>query len=412
MPLFAYKGRNARGELVQGTLEAGDSGAVADQLFNTGITPVEIKAGAVAVAAGEGLLAAIGARFAERVSVTDLMLFCRQMYTLIRSGVPMLRALAGLRESASNPALGRVIHDLQVNLDAGRELSAGMRRHPAVFSPFLVSMVRVGEMTGRLEEIFLRLSEHLEFENEMRSRVKTALRYPLLVILAMIAALAIVNVFVIPAFAKIYEGFGAELPLLTRVLIGFSDFVVQYGWLIVAAAVAGWMAFRTWVRTAAGRYRWDRFKLRIPIAGRIVLKATLARFARSFALTLRSGVPLVQSLTVVAGVLENDYVGQRIEQMRDGVERGESITRTAVTAGVFTPVVLQMVAVGDETGQLDDMLVEVAQMYERDVEYDLKNLSAQIEPILIVVLAVLVLILALGVLMPVWGLGKAALGAK
>ncbi|MCZ7563960.1 MAG: type II secretion system F family protein [Burkholderiales bacterium] len=412
MPVFSYKGRNARGELVQGTLEAGDSGAIADQLFNTGITPVEIKSGAAAVAAGRGIAAAIAARFAEKITLTDLMLFCRQMYTLIRSGVPMLRALGGLRESATNPALGRVIHDLQINLDAGRELSAGMRRHTAVFSPFVVNMVRVGEMTGRLEEIFLRLAEHLEFENEMRGRIKTALRYPLLVVGVMAAALAIVNVFVIPAFAQIYDGFGAKLPLLTRVLIGFSEFTVQYGWLIVAAAIAGWMAFRTWIRAPAGRYRWDRFKLRIPIAGKIVLKATLARFARSFALTLKSGVPLVQSLTVVAAVVENDFVGQRIEQMRDGVERGESIARTAATAGVFTPVVLQMVAVGDETGQLDEMLAEVAQMYERDVEYDLKNLSTQIEPILIIALAALVLILALGVLMPIWGLGKAALGAK
>ncbi len=413
MPLFAYKGRNARGELVQGTVEAGDTGAVADQLFNTGITPVEIKAGGAALmAASAGLGATLAARFAEKVTVTDLMLFCRQMYTLTRSGVPLLRSLAGLRESATNPALGRVIHDLQVNLDAGRELSAGMRRHPQVFSSFLVSMVRVGEMTGRLEEIFLRLSEHLEFENEMRGRVKSALRYPMFVVLAMVVAVGIINVFVIPAFSKIYEGFGAQLPWLTRVLIGFSNFTVEYGWLIVAAAVAGAMAFHVWVRTPAGRYAWDRFKLRIPIAGKIVLKATLARFARSFALTMQSGVPIVQSLSVVAGVVENDYVGQRIEQMRDGVERGESVTRTAVTAGVFTPVVLQMIAVGDETGQLDEMLYEVAQMYEREVEYDLKNLSAQIEPILIVCLAVLVLILALGVLMPIWGLGKAALGAK
>ena len=162
--------------------------------------------------------------------------------------------------------------------------------------------------------------------------------------------------------------------------------------------------------TPHGRYKWDRFKLRIPIAGKIVTKATLARFARSFALSMRSGVPLVQALSVVSKVVENDYIGSRIEQMRDGVERGESILRTAVTAGVFSPVVLQMIGVGEETGALDELMVEVASLYERDVEYDLKNLASQIEPILIISLAALVLILALGVLMPIWGLGKAMTG--
>ena len=230
------------------------------------------------------------------------------------------------------------------------------------------------------------------------------------IVCAMIAALVIVNVFVIPTFAQLYKGFNTELPALTKGLIAFSNFTVDYWPLLLAGTIGGGVAFKLWIATPNGRYKWDRFKLRIPIAGKIVTKATLARFARSFALSMRSGVPLVQALSAVSKVVENDYIGSRIEQMRDGVERGESILRTAVTAGVFSPVVLQMIGVGEETGALDELMLEVASLYERDVEYDLKTLASQIEPILIISLAILVLILALGVLMPIWGLGKAMTG--
>jgi MSHA biogenesis protein MshG len=407
MPQFEYKGRNARGELVTGGLEGDDSGAVADQLLNTGITPVEIRA---STASMNIAASSLFARFSERVAITDTMLFSRQMYTLLKAGVPMLRALAGLQESATNPALGNVLQDLRTSLDSGRELSAAMWRHPKVFSNFYVSLVRIGEMTGLLEEVFLRLSRHLEFEKEMNDRVKAALRYPAFVVAAMGVALVIVNIFVIPVFAQLYKGFNAPLPLLTKVLIGFSEFTLQFWPLFVAAAFAAFIGFRSFVATPRGKYAWDRFKLRIPISGKIVLKATLARFARGFAMSIKSGVPIVQGMSTVANVVDNDYIGQRIEQMRDGVERGESVLRTAVTAGVFTPVVLQMIAVGDETGSLDELMLEVAEMYEREVDYDLKALSSQIEPILIISLAVLVLILALGVLLPMWNLGRVALG--
>ena len=406
MPHFAYKGRNARGELVTGSIEGADSGAVADQLFNTGITPVEIRAAAATVVSTASSLLA---RFSESVTVTDMMLFSRQMYSLLKAGVPILRALAGLQESATNPALSKVIDDLRVSLDSGRELSASMRRHPKVFSNFYINLVRVGEMTGLLEDVFLRLFQHLEFEKDMRDRVKTALRYPAFVVVAMVVALFVVNIFVIPVFADLYKGFNAPLPLLTKVLVGFSSFTVHFWPLFVAAAFAGFIGFRSFVATHHGKYAWDRFKLRVPIAGKIVLKATLARFARGFALSIKSGVPIVQGLTTVANVVDNDYVAQRIEQMRDGVERGESVLRTAVTTGVFTPVVLQMIAVGDETGTLDDLMLEIAQMYEREVDYEIMSLGSQIEPILIVCLAVLVLILALGVLLPIWNLGHVVL---
>jgi MSHA biogenesis protein MshG len=407
VPTFSYKARDAAGALQQGTLDGVDSGAVADQLLRTGLSPIEIAP--AAKSGGAGAVTWLNGLLQEPVRAVDVQFFSRQMYTLQKAGVPMFRALAGLQESAINKSFARVLQDLRESLDAGRELSAAMRRHPTVFSPFYLSMVRIGEMTGRLEEIFLRLFDHLEFERERRARIRAALRYPSFVAIAITVAMAVVNLFVIPAFAKVYAGFNTQLPLMTRILLGASDFTVRFWPLLVAVAIFAVVGFRMYVGTASGRFAWDRRKLRIPLAGEIILKATLARFARSFALAARSGVPLVQALGVVALVVDNSYIASRIEHMREGVERGESILRTATATGVFTPVVVQMIAVGEETGEIDDLMDEIAAMYEREVEYQVKTLSARIEPILIVFLGVLVLILALGIFLPIWDLGKAAM---
>jgi MSHA biogenesis protein MshG len=407
MPHFAYKGRNARLELVRGKLESPDSAAVADQLLNTGITPVDINP------AGEPPLKEIkkwlSRTVADKVRPVDLLLFTRQMYTLLKAGVPMLKSLSGLQESMQNRQFAAVLKDLRESLDSGRELSVSLSRYPKIFSVFYVSMVRVGEITGTLEEIFLRLFHYLEFESEMSGRIKSALRYPAFVVITMAVALVVINLFVIPAFAGIYKGFKTELPIMTKLLIGFSNFMVHYWPLLLVILVLAVIGVRLYMATRDGRYQWDKFKLRLPIAGKIMLKGTLARFARSFALVFKSGVPVVEGLHVVAQVVDNDYIAQRIDHMRDSVERGESILRAAITAGVFTPVVHQMIAVGEETGELDDMMQEVAELYEREVEYEVKTLSETIEPILIISLGIMVLILALGVFLPIWDLGKAAM---
>jgi len=411
MPFFAYKGRDGRGELLQGVLEGADSGAVADQLFGSGVTPLEISVTKRRATSG-GAGSSVGWRerlFEKKVTSMDVQLFSRQIYTLLKSGVPIMRGLAGLQESAISTSFARIIKDLRESLDAGRELSIAMGRHPLVFTPFYLSMVKVGEMTGRLEEVFLRLFDHLEFDRDMRDRVKTALRYPTFVVIAMVLAMVVVNVFVIPKFAAVFKSFGADLPLMTRVLLATSQFTVAWWPTLLGAAVAAWFGFRAWTRSPKGRLTWDRYKLRLPIAGKIIHKATMARFARSFALSMRSGVPIVQALTVVSQTADNAYLSSRIEQMRDGVERGESILRTSTAANVFTPIVLQMVAVGEETGSLDDLMDEIAQMYEREVDYELKTLSSQIEPILISFLGAMVLVLALGIFLPIWDLGNAAL---
>ena len=411
MPQYAYQGRNARGELVRGVLEGADSGAVADQLFNTGITPVHIdEARGAAALAPQGIFQL---RFGQPpVELADLMLFSRQMHTLLKAGVPIVRGLAGLQESAQNPTLRRVLGEVRESLESGRELSLSLRQHPAVFGNFMVSLVRVGELTGRLDEVFLHLYEFFAFEKKMREDIKAALRYPVIVILALVSAMFIVNIFVIPAFAKIFASFKIQLPLMTRILIGTSDFFVAYWPLMIVGLIAAVVGTRLYVGTPAGRYRWDGLKLRLPVIGELVHKATLARFSRSFALSGKSGVPIVQALAIVANVVNNAYLESRILQMRDGIERGESILRTAVATGVFNPVVLQMVAVGEETGEIDALMTEIADMYEREVTIEVEGLTAKIEPILLVVMGVLVLILALGVFLPMWDLAAAARGGK
>ena len=409
MPSFAYKGRNSGGQLIEGVAEGANSGAVADILLGQGLVPVEIRESKAPAGKAASIEITL---FKPRVTHIDIMLFSRQIHTLLKAGVPIMRALGGLQEAAINPAMRAVIQDLRESLEGGRELSAGLARHPRVFSPFYLSMVKVGEMTGLLEEVFMRLFDHLEFERYMREQVKSALRYPSFVVMAMAVAIVVINIFVIPAFAKVFAGFGAELPLMTRILLGFSDFMVSYWPHMLAVLCACVFAFRRWVGTTKGRHDWEGIALRLPIAGQILHKAALARFARSFALGMRSGVPVMQALSNSAQTVDNSYIARRIDNMREGVERGESILRAALSVGIFTPVVLQMIAVGEESGAVDEMMEEIGQMYQQEVEYELKTLGQKIEPILIVSLGILVLILALGVFLPMWDLGKVAIGKK
>ena len=410
MPQFAYQGRNARGELVKGVLEGPTSSAVADQLFSTGVTPVHINEAkaAVAVAARKLQLS-----FGEpNVEFADLMLLSRQMHTLLKSGVPIIRALSGLEQSAANPTLRSTIVEVREGLESGRELSQALRQHPKVFPAYMVSLVRVGEVTGRLDEVFMRLYEFFAFEKKMREDIRAALRYPTMVIIAVAVAMFIVNIFVIPAFGKMFSSFHAQLPLMTRILIGTSDLFVGYWPVMIVGAVALVVGARFYLRGKERRYRWDELKLRLPVIGSLVHKATLARFSRSFALSAKSGVPIVQVLSIVSEVVDNAYLEARIVQMREAIERGESILRAAVATGVFSPVVLQMVAVGEETGEIDELMSEIADMYEREVTIEVQGLTAKIEPILLVCMGVLVLILALGVFMPMWDLAAAARGGS
>jgi len=409
MPAFAYKGRNSRGDLISGVVEANSMDAVASQLINSSITPIDISE----KAAGANELGELWAKLTARSpNITELILFSRQMYSLIRAGVPITRSMKGIMDATRNRVLVGAVRDIQSDLESGRELSAALARHPGIFAPLYISMVRVGENTGRLDQSFLHISQYLELEKDTRERIKSALRYPSMVIVAMAIAVTIINLFVIPAFAKIFARAHVELPLPTRILIGTSDFFVNHWPLLIGGVIAAVVAARWYVTTDRGMYQWGKYKIRIPLVGSIILRATLGRFSRAFSMSLAAGVPLVQALTVVARAVDNEYVGEHILGMRNGIERGEGLTRTAAATGMFTPLVLQMLSVGEETGQVDDMLEEVAGFYEREVDYEVKNLSATIEPVMIVLMGGLVLILALGVFLPMWDMATVSMGRR
>jgi len=410
MPVFEYKGRDTQGQSVNGSIEANSADAVASQLINTGITPIDISS--AQADKKENTDNALNFNFSKNKKPTldDLVLFSRQMYTLMHAGVPILRAITGLADTTRNLVLQKTLHAVRTEIEGGHELSSAMAQHPKIFSNLFVSMVKVGENTGNLDDVFLQISGYLEREKETRAQIKSAMRYPTFVLIAITVAMFIINMWVIPTFAKVFSGFGAELPLATRILIGTSEFTVAYWPALLATLILAVFGSRYYVNTETGHWQWDRAKTRLPIMGSIILRATLSRFARSFAMALKAGVPLITGLSLVSRAVDNEYVGGHIADMRNGIERGDSLTRTAAATEMFTPLIIQMLTVGEETGNVDDMLNEVADFYDREVDHEVKNLTTAIEPILIIFIGAMVLVLALGVFLPMWDLMSAAKG--
>lgn len=414
MAAFRFTGRDAQGQKVSGVRQAASAEALAGELLAERITPLTIEAQAESAVGGDTdvlrqLRRLLGR---ERVSLEELIIFCRQMHSLSKAGVPILRAMGGLADSTRNPFFGEVLRAVRADLEAGNGLGVALSSHPRVFTPLFISMVSVGENTGQLDLAFKQLAGYLDMERETRKRIQQATRYPLFVLLAMGVALVVINLLVIPAFSKVFAQFKSELPLPTRILIGFSEFTQQWWWLIALVLAGGLVLLLRWLQTEPGARLWDRYKLRLPIVGGIFERIALARFTRTFAMMYRAGLPLLQALAINSNTVGNRHIGQAILAMRDGVERGESLTRGAVASGLFTPLVLQMLAVGEETGALDDLFIEVADFYEQEVDYDLKRLADSIEPILIVAMGGMVLVLALGVFLPMWELSAATKGVR
>ncbi len=410
MPLFAYKARGRDGLLIEAQMDAASRDAVATQLLETGVTPIRILPARAAGEAGAAALALHLPWPRTHVGTEDLIVFCRHMYRLSKAGIPIIRAITGLAESTRNPALAAVLGNVADALRSGQQLSDSLKQQRGVFSTLFVSVIHVGESTGRLDDAFEQMGHYLELDRETRKRVKAAMRYPTLVLIAIVGALVLINLFVIPAFARTFEGLGAELPWATRLLMATSTLTLHYWPHATCLLLALVLATRWFVRTPAGRYRWHALKLRIPIVGSIVERATLARFARSFAVTSAAGVPVLGTLEMVARAVDNDYVAKRVIRMRESIERGETMTRAAAACGLFDPLMLQMMAVGEETGTVPDMFREIAESYESEVDYDLKRLSDTIEPVMIVCIGGIVLILALGVYLPMWDMASAARG--
>lgn len=405
MAEFDYRGRDAAGELVTGALEATSERAAADTLIRRGVTPLAIE-----LRRAEKAKSRSWNLFEEKIVLDDLIVFTRQMYSLTKAGIPLLRAIEGLAQNSSKSRMRSVLSDVVDQLERGRELSVAMSAHPTVFPRLVVAVVHVGENTGQLEEAFEQLSDYLSKEQDTRKQVKSALRYPMFIVSALVIAMFILNIWVIPTFARMFEQFNAELPLPTRILIGVSDFFVSWWPLMVLAIIGILFGIKRFKTSESGRVRWDRWKTRIPIFGDIILRSLLSRFSRSFAVMLRAGVPLTQALHLVADAVDNYWMHDRIEDMRRTIEKGEGLTRAAQGTNLFTPLVMQMISVGEETGRVDELLNEVADYYEREVDYDLKSLTARLEPILLVLVAIMVAIMALGIFTPMWDMMDAYKG--
>lgn len=400
MAEFTYKGRSANGGLMTGKVDGNSADAVAGHLISIGITPIEIRDQA---SASSFTLSDLVLRLGGGQPTTkDLVLFCRQMHTITRTGLPLLKGLSGLHQTTHNEVLKAALADVIANLESGRELAASLKGHPKIFSPIFINLVEIGEATGTLDVAFQRLYEYMSMDQEVRDRVKSAVRYPVIVLIAVAIALSIITVFVIPNFAPIFRALGDDIPLPTRIIIGVSDFAINYWFLVLLGGGAMAVAASTYIKTETGRLRWDRFKLRIPVIGVIVHNAALSRITRSLAVSLSAGLPINQTLRTVSASIGNSWLGEKMASLGSGIERGEALSRTAASAGLFTPLVLQMIALGEETGALPELMDESSDYYKREVDYDLENLSAALEPILIITVGAVVLVLALGVFLPMW----------
>jgi MSHA biogenesis protein MshG len=403
MALYDYKGRTLTGELVEGRREADSSQSLAGQLSAASVTPISIDEVKIVKNFSESIKTALGV---GKPKLVDLILFSRQMYALSKSGVPIIRGLTLIAGSTRNRIFKDTLNEVTDDIESGQTLSAAFARHAQIFSPLYINIVRVGEETGNLDGAFLRLYEYLDADKVTLEKIKAALFYPTMVLTAIVLAVVFLMAKVIPKFAEVFEKFRLDLPIQTKIIISISNFIADYWWLLAIITVSMIVGVRKYVQTDVGRLKWHRYKLRLPKIGDILLRALLARFSRAFAMANKAGVPILHGLTITAKAVDNDYMEIKINNIRNDIERGETLTRAARSTQLFTPLVLQMLEVGEETGQLDDMMQEVAEFYEREVAYDVQNISKIIEPVLTVVMGLLVLLLAMGIFVPMWDLVK------
>ena len=410
MPQFKYAGKSTQGGPQKGIIEAASAQAAAQALLSQNIVPLTIVESKKRSAENEGDGFDITRLFQQKVGLDEMIIFSRQMYSLLKAGIPIIRAIKGLSENASHKRFQEILKDIADQLEQGRSLSSSMAKYEKVFTRLTISVVVVGENTGKLDDVFLQLALYFEREQETRKRIKSALRYPTFVLIALAIAMFILNLFVVPVFTQMFERFDTELPIMTRVLIGTSNFFVNYWWLLIIVIVGGIFTVKQYVNSTNGRLKWDKFKLKLPVVGSIIERSLLSRYSRSFSMILRAGVPLTAGLSLTADAVDNAHMQKRIKEMRQGIEKGESLLRVSKNSELFSTLVLQMIAVGEETGRLEPLLEESADYYEREVDFDLKSLTAKIEPILIGFVAVMVLILALGIFTPMWNMMSAVKG--
>jgi MSHA biogenesis protein MshG len=405
MPNYAYKGRGRNGQLVDGEIEGVSNSGVASVLMDQGVTPISILEKKEQFDA----LKAIKDKFdLYSISIEEQLMFTRQMGALIRAGIPITRAIAGILESIENPLLIKALRDISDQLESGRNLAIACARHPKVFSNLYISMIQVGENTGQLDEAFTQMGEYIDRNRRISNNISTALRYPTTVMIAIIIAMGIVNLLVIPKFALFFEANSLALPWQTLFLLNTSKLFINYWLPFLALMVGSFVAFKRYINTPIGRIKWDKLIINVPVIGSILHRAFMARFARSFAMAYGAGVPIVLAMGVISRSIGNEYISSHVNSMREGIERGDTLTRTAKQTGMFTPVVMQMFAVGEEAGNLEEMMTFIADFYEEEVDYDVKTLSDKLEPLIYVAIGAMVLVLALGIFVPMWDITQLA----
>ncbi len=401
MPVYQYRARDKAGGLFTGEIEAGSFDAVAAQIDQLGYIPVQIdeKKADILAGAREYLDSILNG-----VSLDDQIIFTRQLSTLVAAGMPFITSFDALADQTENKRLKEIILQVRNDVESGSSISDAFAKHPAVFNELYVNMVRAGEVGGVLDEMLDRLARLSEHEAETRARISAATRYPIIVILALCAAIVVLMTFVVPKFAAMYANFQADLPLPTRMMIGGNHIFVNYWYLLLIGVILMAVGIKKYINSSGGRVRWDRFKLRMPVFGKIFLKSALSRYARVFAALNRSGLPILQTLEVTSKTVNNVIIEKVITGIRDNARQGRGLVQPMKASGIFPPVVVNMVAIGEETGQLDEMLTKVSEYYDRDVDYSLRNLSTSLEPLLLVLIGSVILFMALAIFMPWWNL--------
>ena len=402
MPVFHYKARDKFGALFTGDIDTVSRDAVAVQLDSLGYLPVLIEEQTSNLFSPDSLTNFL-ARL-QPITLQDLIIFTRQLATLVAAGLPFITSFDALTQQTEHKRFKKIIIQVQNEVEAGRSLSDALAKHPTVFNDLYVNMVKAGEAGGVLDEMLDRLASLAEHEAEIRARIKAATRYPKIVILTLVVAIVILVSFVVPRFAAMYANFKAQLPLPTRILIAISYISQHYWYWVVGFVILGVWGFKKYVNTPQGRLQWDGFKLKVPVFGMIFLKAALSRFTRVFATLNRSGLPILQTLEIVAKTVNNVVISGVIDNIRDSARQGRGLIQPMRVSGIFPPVVIQMMAIGEETGKMEEMLMKVSQYYDRDVDYSIKNLSTTLEPLLLVLIGGVVLFLALAILMPWWNM--------
>lgn len=394
---YRYKARDKFGRVLAGQMTSGSDAEVATQLNAKGLTPFSIEPVEEKVA-GDFL-----ARF-RRFKLSDVNAFTRELYTLTKAGLTVLASLEVIGEQDRNPVLKKIVEGLIQSIRGGASISDSFQRYPKIFNDLYVNMIRAGEVSGRLEQILERLIFIGEAEEKLQMRVKSALRYPTLVLSALVIAFLVITNFIIPRFATLFEKSGVELPLPTRILLGIHDAFSRYGWLTAIVTIGLGIFLVRFLKTPSGKLLKDRMMLKIPVFGPLILKADMSRFARIMALLMQSGIPALRALEIAEGSADNKVVAGAIDKIRVSVTEGTSMTQPMKESGIFPPSVVRMVRVGEETGKIDELLLKVSEYYDMQVEYTVTNLMVLIEPMLIVLLGGMVFVLALGMFLPMWNM--------